>query len=281
MHYDPNQVYEADYRVRDDGQIEQAPPRRQPSRLKGLLGPLGAALLFLATKFKFVLAALKGVKFLGTGFTALLSVGAYALLFPWQFAVGLVVLIFIHELGHVVVLRRYGVPATAPIFIPFMGAYIGMKQLPKNAVMEAYVGLGGPIIGSLAAFAAYGVYRANGSELFLALAYIGVLLNLFNLLPILPLDGGRAVGAISRWFWVAGFAGLIALLFIRPSPILLLILLFGAPEVLNAIRNRGDNEYYRVTAADRLTIAAIYFGLLFVLGFSMYELQHLMVENRP
>jgi Zn-dependent protease len=281
MYTDPNRVYEADYRVRDDGEIEPTPARKPPSRLKQWLGPFGAGLLFLATKFKFIIASLKGVKFIGTGFSAILSIGAYALLFPWQFAVGLVVLIFIHELGHVVVLRRYGVPATAPIFIPFLGAYIGMKQLPKNAVMEAYVGLGGPIIGSLAAFAAYGVYRATDSDLFLVLAYIGIILNLFNLLPILPLDGGRAVGAISRWFWVAGFAGLIALLVVRPSPILFLILLFGAPELLNAIRGRCESEYYRVPASERLTIAAIYFGLMLILGFSMYELGGLVEANRP
>jgi Zn-dependent protease len=279
MSYESERVYEADYRVREDGEIE--PARKPPSRLKQLFGPFGAALLFIATKLKFLIVGLKGIKFFGTGFTALLSIGAYALLFPWQLAVGLVVLIFIHELGHVFVLRRYGVAATAPVFIPFMGAYIGMKQLPKNAVMEAYVGLGGPVVGSLAAFAAYGLYRLTDSDLYLVLAYLGVLLNLFNLLPILPLDGGRAVGAISRWLWVVGFAGLIGLLFLRPSPILFLILIMGAPEVLNAIRGRGDNEYYAVPASERLTISAIYFGLIVILGFSMYELQHLVHLNRP
>lgn len=279
MSYDPNQTYEADYRVREDGQIERTP--KAPARWKQLLGPLGFGLIFLATKFKFIFASLKGVKFIGTGITAILSIGAYALLFPWQFAIGVVVLIFIHELGHVFVLRRYGVAATAPIFIPFLGAYIGMKEMPKNAVMEAYVGLGGPVIGSLAAFAAYGIYQVTDSLVFLALAYIGILLNLFNLLPILPLDGGRAVGAISRWFWVIGFGGLVLLIFLRPSPILFLILLFGAPELYNAIRGRGDEEYYKVPASDRLAIAAIYFGLLIVLGYSMYELGGLMEANKP
>jgi len=279
MSFDPNQTYDADYRVRGDGEIE--PARKPTPKWRQLLGPFGIGLVFLATKFKFIFASLKGVKFIGTGLSAFLSIGAYALLFPWQMAVGLVVLIFIHELGHVFVLRRYGVPATAPIFIPFMGAYIGMKQLPKNAVMEAYVGMGGPIIGSLAAFATYGLYLLTDSTLFLALAYIGIILNLFNLLPILPLDGGRAVGAISRWFWVIGLVGLVVLIFLRPSPILFLILLFGAPELFNAIRGRGDDDYYKVSTRDRLTIAAIYFGLLIVLGYSMYELGGLVEANRP
>jgi len=280
MSHDPNQVYDADYRVSPDGELVRVPSRRD-HWLKRALGPVGAVLLFVATKLKFLLAALKGVKFLGTGVTALLSIGAYALYFPWEFAVGLVVLIFIHEMGHVVVLRRYGVRSTAPIFIPFLGAMIGMKQLPKNAVMEAYVGLGGPVIGSLGALAAYGIYLIDGHRLFLALAYIGILLNLFNLLPILPLDGGRAVGAISRWLWVVGIGGLLGLMILRPSPILLLILLVGAPELLRIFRERGQTDYYDVPPGERLTIGAIYFGLMFVLGFLLYELEPLMHALRP
>ena len=279
MSYDPNSVYDADYRVSPEGEVVRA-PRRDPW-LKRALGPIGAAILFIVTKLKFVLAALKGVKFLGTGVSALVSIGAYALYFPWQFAVGLVALIFIHEMGHVIVLRRYGVRATAPIFIPFLGALIGMKQLPKNAVMEAYVGLGGPVIGSLGAVAAYGIYLLDGHRLFLALAYIGILLNLFNLLPILPLDGGRAVGAISRWFWVVGIVGLLALMIMRPSPILLIILIFGAPELLRVFRSRDTSDYYDVPMSERLTIGTIYFGLMFVLGFLLYELEPLMHSLQP
>jgi len=279
MSYDPNSVYDADYRVSPEGEVLRA-PRRDPW-LKRALGPIGAAILFIVTKLKFVLAALKGVKFLGTGVSALVSIGAYALYFPWQFAVGLVALIFIHEMGHVIVLRRYGVRATAPIFIPFLGALIGMKQLPKNAVMEAYVGLGGPVIGSLGAVAAYGIYLLDGHRLFLALAYIGILLNLFNLLPILPLDGGRAVGAISRWFWVVGIVGLLALMIMRPSPILLIILIFGAPELLRVFRSRDTSDYYDVPMSERLTIGTIYFGLMFVLGFLLYELEPLMNALQP
>jgi Zn-dependent protease len=276
--YDHERVYEADYRVREDGEVEPAKPRS--TGWKTLFGPAGALMLFLITKFKFVLAIFK-FKFLATGISALLSVGAYALVFPWQFAAGLVVLIFIHEMGHALVLRRYGVASTAPIFIPFMGAFIGMKQLPKNAVMEAYVGLGGPVIGSLGALGAFALYLATDSSIWLVLAYVGVLLNLFNLLPILPLDGGRAVGAISRWMWVVGYGAAIAFLLIRPSPILLLILLFGAGEVMNAIRGRGNADYYTVSRGDRLAVSLIYFGLILVLGFLLYELQPLVHESRP
>ena len=276
--FDPDKVYEADYRVSGDGEVVRS-DRRQ-SRLKGLFGPVGVAIIFVLTKLKWVLALFK-FKFLATGLTALLSIGAYALLFPWQFAIGLVVLIFIHEIGHVIVLRRYGVAATAPVFIPFMGAFIGMKQLPKNATMEAYVGLGGPVIGSLGAFAAYAVYRATGHDLWLVLAYIGVILNLFNLLPIMPLDGGRIAGAISRWIWVAGYGLAVLVMLIRPSPILLLVLVFGAGETWNAIQGRGQNDYYTVPINERVTIALLYFGLMALLGFTLFELEPLMEANRP
>jgi Zn-dependent protease len=276
--FDPDKVYEADYRVSGDGEVVRS-DRRQ-SRLRSLFGPVGVSIIFVLTKLKWVLALFK-FKFLATGLTALLSIGAYALLFPWQFAVGLVVLIFIHEIGHVIVLRRYGVAATAPVFIPFMGAFIGMKQLPKNATMEAYVGLGGPVIGSLGAFAAYFVYRATDHELWLVLAYIGIILNLFNLLPIMPLDGGRIAGAISRWIWVAGYGLAVVVMLIRPSPILMLVLVFGAGETWNAIRGRGLNDYYTVPVNERVTIALLYFGLMALLGFTLFELEPLMEANRP
>jgi Zn-dependent protease len=271
-------IHEADYRVLEDGNVERAPDNNR----RRWLAPLTAALIFLATKLKFVLAGAKSLPFFTTGITALVSIGAYALAFSWQFAVGLVILLFIHEMGHVFVLRRYGVPATAPIFIPFMGAFIGMKELPRNAVMEAYVGLGGPVIGSLGAMAAWGLYVLDGHRIFLVLAYVGVLLNLFNLLPVLPLDGGRIVGAVSRWIWVVGYAAAIAFLILRPSPLLFMVLIIGAPELWSAIRRRkGDDEYYKVPLGDRASVGAIYFGLMLVLGFAMYELQALVVMHRP
>lgn len=271
MQTDPQQIYEADYRVSEDGQIERR--NQRPVLWKRALGPLIPILIFAATKLKFLVAAFKSVKFLGTGVTMILSAGAYALLFPWHFAVGLVALIFVHEMGHSLVLKRYGVASTAPIFIPFLGAFIGMKQLPKNSVMEAYVGLGGPILGTLGAFAAWGIYLLNGETIFLVLAFFGMFLNLFNLLPILPLDGGRAVGALSRWVWIVGYAALIGLVVMRPSPILFIILLVGAPETWNAIRGRMDREYYRASASDRLKVATIYFGLILILGVSFFEIQ--------
>jgi len=279
--YDPAnpEVFDADFRHLDDGRIVK---RQEQSRVRRLLAPIITALVFVGTKLKFLLLTIKAVPFLTTGFTALLSLGAYASIFGWQIALGLIVLLFVHEMGHVVVLRHYGVKATAPVFIPFLGAFIGMKQLPKDAVMEAYVGLGGPVIGALGAMMAWGLWRYTGHEVFLVAAFIGVFLNLFNLLPVLPLDGGRAVSAISRWLWVVGLVGLVALMVEWHSPLTFLLLLFMANESWHALRRgKQDSAYYAVPRGERLWISAIYFGLIVVLAISYHELQHLMIAHQP
>ncbi len=280
--YRQPEIVEADYRISESGEIVRNKPQR--SWLARVFGPVAAMLVFLGSKLKFLFVALKSVKFLATGATALISIGSYALLFNWQFGVGLVVLLFIHEMGHVLALKRYGVRATAPIFIPFMGAFIGMKQLPKNATMEAVVGLGGPVIGSLGALAAWVLYSIDGHPIFLAMTYIGVFLNLFNLLPVLPLDGGRIVGVLSRWFWALGALGLVGLMFVFPSPILVLVLLFGAPELWARFKQRQTDEhaeYYSVPVWQRVAVGATYFGLIFALGFAMFHIGPLVVDGRP
>ena len=156
---------------------------------------------------------------LTTAGTALVSVAAYSLFWGWPFAAGFVVLLFVHEMGHVIQLRREGIKASAPMFIPFLGAAIFSKSLGDNALAEARVGLAGPILGSLGAAAVAVAGALTGSSLLLALAYLGFLLNLFNLLPVVPLDGGRAMAAMSPVIWFLGFGGLVALeLWPEPDP---------------------------------------------------------------
>jgi Zn-dependent protease len=241
------------------------------SALKRLLAPLAVVGVLLA-KFKgLALLALK-VKFLGTALTMVLSVGAYALLFPVWFAVGFVVLIWVHEMGHVLQLRREGIPASAPMFIPFLGAFVAMKQMPKNALAEARVGLAGPVLGSLGALGAWGIYELTREPLFLGLAYVGFFLNLFNLLPMLPLDGGRAVGALSPAFWLVGIVGLVALVVVSPNPILILIAILGGLELWRRWQARNTPEgqaYYKVSTRDRLLIGLVYFGLIAVIAAGM------------
>jgi Zn-dependent protease len=204
----------------------------------------------------------------------LVSIAAYSLIWGWKFAVGFVALIFVHEMGHVLQLRREGVKASAPMFIPFMGAVIWAKSLGENALAEARVGLAGPVLGSLGAAALIPVASATGNDLYQALAFTGFFLNLFNLLPVVPLDGGRAMAALSPVMWFVGFAGLVALLFVFPNPIMLLILIFGGLETWRRWQERksGENtDYYKVSPRNRALVAIVYLGLIALLAFGMSE----------
>ena len=209
----------------------------------------------------------------------LVSVAAYALFWGWTFAVGFVVLLLVHEMGHVIALRREGIKASAPMFIPFLGAVVAAKSLGRNALAEARVGLAGPVLGSLGALAAALIGVATGHEFWYALAFTGFFLNLFNLLPVVPLDGGRAMAAMAPWMWFAGFAGLIAVAFIWPNPIMILILVVGGLETWRRwkLRKSGDpaqETYYKVSPVNRALVAAVYIGLIAVLAIGM-DLTHI------
>jgi Zn-dependent protease len=250
-------------------------PERKP--LRSRVGGAIAALAVLLGKFKGVLLLLPKLKILSTSGTMLVSVAAYALIWGWKFAFGFVALLFIHEMGHVIQLRREGIKASAPLFVPFLGAFVGMKQLPDNAAAEARVGLAGPVLGAIGCLIPLALFEATGNEFWKALAFTGFFLNLFNLLPVLPLDGGRAMAALSPWMWFAGFGLLVAATFAFPSPIMLLILLFGGMETLRRWRARKTPQseaYHRVPPAHRAAIAAVYLGLAIALAVGM-DVTHL------
>jgi Zn-dependent protease len=256
------------------------PSRRSAGNLRKRVGSALAAAVALIVKFfstiKGGLLLLPKLKLLTTSGTALVSVAAYSLFWGWPFAAGFVVLLFVHEMGHVLQLRREGIKASAPMFIPFLGALITAKSLGENALAEARVGLAGPILGSLGAAAVAVAGGLTGSSLLLALAYVGFLLNLFNLLPVVPLDGGRAMAAMAPWMWFVGFGALVAMVFIFPNPILLIIVLFGGLETWRRWKQRKTRSleqaaYYRVSPRNRLLVAAVYVGLIAALVFGMNE----------
>ena len=252
-------------------------PTRPPQERSGwrrTIGPVLALLAVLAGKLKFVLVALKGAKFLTTSATMLVSVGAYALIWGLPFAAGFVALLFIHELGHYIQLRREGVQPGRMLFIPFLGAVVGARSLGGNALAEARVGLAGPILGSLGALAVAVAGVALDSDMLRALAFTGFFLNLFNLLPVVPLDGGRAMAAMAPWMWFLGLGVMVTLMFLRPNPILIIIVLFGALEThrrwkLRKSGEEGNADYYRVRPAHRLLVGAVYVGLIVALAFGM------------
>jgi Zn-dependent protease len=159
------------------------------------------------------------------------------------------------------------------VFIPFLGAYIGMKEMPKDAGAEARVGLAGPVLGSLGSLVPLALYAATGNNLFRALAFIGFFLNLFNLLPILPLDGGRAMAAVSPVFWAVGLALIVVAAVLFPSPIILLIVLFGGLETWRRWKARKSPEskaYHDVSRGTRLAVGAVYLGLALLLAVGLH-----------
>jgi Zn-dependent protease len=250
-------------------------PRRRSPTAKGRLSALLAALAAFLAKFKAVLLLLPKLKLFTTVGTMLVSVAAYSFVFGWTFAVGFVVLIFVHEMGHVIQLRREGIRASAPMFIPFMGAVISAKSLGRNALAEARVGLAGPILGSIGAVVCIAIWHATGNDMWRALAFTGFFLNLFNLLPVVPLDGGRAMAAMAPWMWFVGFAAMIPLALIFPNPIILLILLFAGYETYKRWRLRRaggaqQEAYYRVKPLDRALVAAVYLSLIALLVVGMH-----------
>lgn len=255
-----------------------------PKPLWKQLGGWAVALGLLGLKFgKGAFILLKSAKLFTTAGTMLVSIAAYSLFFGWKFAVGFVLLLLVHEMGHVIQLRREGIPASAPMFIPFLGAVVMAKSLGDNATAEARVGLAGPILGTLGALAlipiGLGVTDPYWHEFWFALAFTGLFLNLFNLLPIVPLDGGRAMAALSPKMWFVGFAGLIVLTFVFPNPIMILILLVGGYETYRRwkARRSGDEAvlaYYRVKASHRVMVAAVYLSLILVCVVGM-DLTHI------
>lgn len=251
------------------------PPPRKQSWIRRRLSALGAAIVALLAKLKTILLLLPKLKLLASTGTILVSLAAYALLWGWPFAAGFIALLFIHEMGHVIALRREGLKASAPMFIPFLGAVIAARSLGDNALAEARVGLAGPILGSIGSAACILVWHVTGNSLWEALAFTGFFLNLFNLLPVVPLDGGRAMAAMAPWMWVVGLAALIPLALIFPNPIIFLILIFAGFETYKRwkLRRSGSPEqraYYRVRPIDRALVAAVYLGLIALLVIGMH-----------
>jgi Zn-dependent protease len=214
---------------------------------------------------------------IATGGTMAVSLVAYAALWGLPFAAGFVVLLLVHELGHVIQFRREGIPASAPMFIPFLGAVVTARSLGDDALAEARVGLAGPVLGSIGAAACIGIWHATGNDMWRALAFTGFLLNLFNLLPVVPLDGGRAMAAMAPSMWLVGLLALVGLTIAFPNPILVIILIVGATQTYQRWQERRHSDagtpqaaYYRVAPLDRALVAAVYLALVALLVVGMH-----------
>lgn len=246
------------------------PPRASRGGLWGTVALLGiflfkmkSVLLFLLLKAKSLLFLLKGAKFLTTGLSMLASMWLQAQIHGWKFAVGFIGLIFVHEMGHVWAIRRKGLPASAPVFIPFVGALITLKKMPQDAATEAAIALGGPAAGTLGGIFCLGAYYLTGWAPLLPIAYFTFFINLFNLVPVSPLDGGRIAAAISPGIWWLGVPLLILLGVRTDSPIIWLILFLG---IARALTTRQETSYYQVPATTRRNFGLAYLSLAALVG---------------
>jgi Zn-dependent protease len=211
--------------------------------------------LFLLTKGKLLLFGLsKGSTF----FSMLASLGVYWTIWGWKFALGVVLSIYVHEMGHVAAMRRYGLQATAPMFIPGFGALIRMKQHPATAQEEARIGLAGPIWGLAAAAVCFVIYTTTQQPFWAALTHTGAMINLFNLMPIWGLDGDRGFKSLNRTErWLATGAVAILLLLTGEG----LLVLIGILAAVQAFREAPNVEGDR-TALIQFAGLAIALALL-------------------
>jgi len=255
-------------------------------RLKQLFAPV---LVFLAAAWSKIALIIKvGLPLLKMGGSLLVTLVIYGKLFGWRWAAGVLLLIFIHEMGHLIAARMVGLDVSLPLFIPFFGAAILLREMPRNAWIEAIIGIGGPILGSLGALAVTACYFYTGNNIFLALGYTGCLINLFNLIPIIPLDGGRIVSAVSPWLWIIGICILIPYLAYRALTGSVMALVFGVVVLFIVYTNshrivalfRGNSpaqaRYFECTPLQRWSMGILYLGLAVSLFFGMTYIHHLL-----
>ncbi|MDP4147513.1 MAG: site-2 protease family protein [Bacillota bacterium] len=251
---------------------------------KGILAALGGlvaimakfkvGLLLLLGKLKFLFILLKLGKILTTSGSMLLMILIYAKLYGWPFGIGFVILLFFHEMGHYITAKRLKLDVSGPVFIPFLGAFINMKEQPNDAVIESKIALGGPVLGSIASLTCVLLYWGTNKDFYLALAYSGFIINLFNLIPVHPLDGGRIVSSISTKIWLIGIPVMLLVLIKYFNPFLLIFLVLGAVQAFHQWKS-PDVEYYSVKPSTRIIFGISYFGLLALLAVGLIYIHNL------
>ena len=201
----------------------------------------------------------------------LISIAIYASSLGWSLAVGYIALLAIHEIGHLLAARYYRVKVSAPIFIPYIGAIIDIRGKITSAWHEAVIGIAGPVLGSLGAFACLGIHHVNGEFYFAELGFIGLCLNLFNLVPLGAMDGGHITTVLSRWLWIPGWCLLAVFVWFIHSPAAIVMLAVSLPIILTLFRKKPLHlrDYDRVPVLKRLIMGALYIGLVAVLAGSV------------
>jgi len=272
-----------------DGEYQPAP---QPTRMRGTVGTkpgwksaggFAAAAALFAAKFKALLLLLPGLKWLiflpkfalsfGTVFA---SIWFYALFYGWKLGIVVVLLILVHEMGHWVVIRGFGGAVSLPYFIPGLGAFVAQKSPLSSADQDAYSALAGPIVGVAASSICWAFGAALNDPFWIVAAYLGFFINLFNLIPVLPLDGGRVAGVVDSRLWIAGVVAFAVFLFAfhswGPISIIFLVLIgFSTiPRIRDMWRGIVDPRVAALAPRVRGAVALAYFATIFVAGFGAY-----------
>ncbi|HEY0614527.1 MAG TPA: site-2 protease family protein [Candidatus Elarobacter sp.] len=258
----------------DDGRLRQ--PRPPKGRGAGAAGGILVGLGLMAAKFKALLGVLFGLKWLLLAPKLLLSFGSifvslwfYALLYGWKFGIVLILQILVHEMGHYLTFRNFGVPASLPMFVPGFGAFVS-SPMSEDPARNAVAAIMGPVFGVAAAAICWGYGLTTGEPFWIAAAYVGFFLNLFNLIPAYPFDGGRVAGAIDGRIWLAGAVLLLGwILYYRAFSaftliIVAFVLISTVPRAIRAWRGEIDPRERIVSPVQRLVLALSYFVLIAV-----------------
>ena len=250
------------------------------ARARRMLGPLAVVLIFAVkwvAKLKLLLFALPKIGLLKVALLGATNLWFYALFWGWQIAAWVIVLLLVHELGHAIAYKSFGLGVARIGFVPFLGAYAMSKEVPKSVWVNALCALAGPLIGGLGCAVLWWYGHTTGSDLMSAAATLGFLLNLFNMVPVVPFDGGVAAGAIHPYTWFVGIF-LLAVAALRfPNVILFLFLGFAVWQAYRQLkRYRAGDEatlrFYRsVTPRQRIVIAVLYFGIALLLAGGFFE----------
>jgi len=245
-------------------------PEPQPVRRPaGALATAGAAILAFVVKFKFAL--LLGLKLLAPSWTFLVSLWLYVAFFGWRLAIVVMLVLLAHELGHYAAFRAYGLPVRLPAFVPFLGAFTAGTP-PDNLEHDANIALAGPLTGMGLAAVCLAVGLAYHDRFWFACADLSAFLNLFNLIPMPPFDGGRIIAAVWPPLWFGGFVLFVAFAVAFHIPILFVAIvgLLGLPSFLASWRGKRDPRAASMTFAARVRVSGWYLatllGLLFVLA---------------
>jgi Zn-dependent protease len=248
-----------------EASAEQKPLQRRNRGIGAILAAFLAALL----KFKFVL--LVGAKLFGISWSFLLSLWIYVVIFGWKLAIVIMLLLLAHELGHYFAFRAYGLPARLPAFIPLLGAFTAGAP-PDDLEQDAYIALAGPLTGLGLAAACYAVGMATHDRFWFACADLSAFLNLFNMIPTPPFDGGRIIGALWPPLWIGGFVLFLGLaFFLHISPLFIVLIgVLGVPAIVSAWRGHVDPRAARMTLGARARVSVWYLatvlGLLLVMS---------------